>query len=762
MFQRKSAAERHVLVDHYGLARLNDTNNEFDDREMLASYKAAIRILKTLRCFKCHKSFSSALGLKCHHDVCGFTDEELRRKCEVCGSMLKFRSMKSHMDIHRREETQRELQERALETGLEQAILAESRPVRKSAKKANEFLKSTAEYDDSDFEYRYGKKKKRRRDSNVDFYMTDSGPEETDSTASSGSEASDAFGCSRASPALFKLSISTEKIFLLYKLWKSHIRPPAAIAEKVAGLNENTGFKCDLCEQMFANHELLTFHYSKCDNSLDSNWSCGVCDFVADSDLVILLRHLMERHMTVLTEMPSVLYESLMPKPDFKRPRYGFSGPPHVIEAEIFHRTNFAKRTFLDWIIDEQSINFLDEHEQERYLPQRKSSARFKIKLIPRSKQELREEAEKKAREENQAKSQEAIQEHQEERQKENQEKSQEKSQEKNQQASQQENNHEDSQDEEENDENLKWQQLNLFESIESSTKQHTTIYTGGPVYAGAWCPYPIRRCRVERPQILCLATNVENRVFNVLDCSSHPGVLQFWNFGELKYNQAEETGTPENVPLPTKKPKLEFMIAHDYGTILEMVWCPGGTSYFETNRYYEDGLDDLFDDDDQDEVQNGRLGLLALACSDGFVRILAIPRPEDLNRMSPGSEIKMFKCQPIAVLDRHPIGLSVMGKPTICKSLSWSCTDGQRQLAVGYGNGLISLFDLQTSSSLLKKLSPKGVIQLKPRKTWIAHGAIINSLKWVPISGCSYLVSASFDRHVKIWCLDDMGEFLN
>ena len=117
-----------------------------------------------------------------------------------------------------------------------------------------------------------------------------------------------------------------------------------------------------------------------------------------------------------------------------------------------------------------------------------------------------------------------------------------------------------------------------------------------------------------------------------------------------------------------------------------------------------------------------------------------------------------MFKCRPVAVLAKHPIGLSVMGKPTICKSLAWCSTDGQRHLAAGYGNGLISLFDLQTSSSLLKKVS-SGVIQLKPRKSWIAHGAMISSLRWVPTSGCAYIVSASFDRHVKIWCLDDMGE---
>lgn len=736
LFDRRAVAERHVLTEHYGLARLNDPNNEFDDREVMAAYKAAIRVLKSLRCLRCGKSFSSALGLKCHHDVCGFTDEELRRKCEVCGSMLKFRSLKSHMEIHKREEMQ------IVRTEADPTSSpAEGRPQRKSAKKANEFLKSNAEYDDSDFEYSRSGKKRRRRDSNVDFYLDDFDVDDTESTSSSCSTAADGgepFGTSKSSLAMFKLNVSTERTFLLYKLWKDQIRTPAAITEKTNGYDESTGFKCDLCDQMFANHELLTFHYSKCDNSLDSNWSCGVCSFTAESDLVSLLRHMIERHIDQLADIPNQLYDSLMPKAEFKRPRSGSSAPPHVIEAEIFQRNHFGEPAFEDWPVDEQSICFLPESEQERYLPERKSSAKFRFKLVKgqkvvRSHKKSRGESQPEKEPENQLESQQESQESE----------------------NNQENNQDNQENNQENEQN-DWQQLNLFESVMSSTKQHTTIFTGGPVYSGAWCPYPPK---TNQNQILCLATNVESRIFNVFDCHSQPGVLQFWNFGELKYNQNEKVSRwPEEEQTSSeddsadgpsaKRPKLEFMIAHDYGTILEITWCPGGTTYLDAGEL-EDGVQ-----------QNGRLGLLALACSDGYVRILAIPLVEHLNRLAPDGQRKMFKCRPVAVLDKHPIGLSVHGKPTICKSLAWCPTNGQRQMAVGYGNGLISLFDLQTSASLLKRLSSSGVRQLKPRKTWIAHGAMISSLKWVPTSGCAYLVSASFDRHIKIWCLDDMGKF--
>lgn len=482
MFQRKAVAERHVLTEHYGLARLNDTNNEFDEREVLAAYKAAIRVVKTLKCSLCNKSFCSALGLKCHHDVCGVRDEELRRKCEVCGNMLKFRSLKSHMEIHKRETLQRELESRPPgEAGSYDPD--EIRPIRKSAKKANEFLKYNAEYDDSDLEYG-GSRKRKRRDSNVDFCLTDS-DDDSDSTASSSSAASvEAFSWFKSSLALFKLNISTERSFLLYKLWKEHVRAPEAIVERIAGYDECTGYKCDLCEQMFANYELLAFHYSKCDNTLDANWSCRLCNFKAETDLVSLLRHLIERHMGELAEMPNAMYESLMPRPEFKRLRSSSSALPHVIETENFHKNHFGEPTFEEWKFDDRSISFLlSQCDQERYLPERKSSGKFKFKLV-------------KGKKNGNEKGQEELA-------------------------------------------DSEWRQLRLFESVESSTKQHTTIYTGGPVYSGAWCPYP-SRTNARHDQVLCLATSVRNQIFNVYETSQHPGVLQFWNFGELPYNQVE------------------------------------------------------------------------------------------------------------------------------------------------------------------------------------------------------------------------------
>ena len=486
---------------------------------------------------------------------------------------------------------------------------------------------------------------------------------------------------------MFKLNLTSEKCYLLFKLWRAYFELPAKLIEIMNRCSESPVFKCELCEQVFAIYELLAFHYLKCDNkTFDSDWSCKLCDFKADLNLLTLLKHLIENHLNEMHEVSTELFESLITKCSNKNgDEEDLPDVPFVmIDTEQFHKHNFSEPAFKELLFDEKSISFLnDEKEFDHYLPERKCSSKFKFKLLKDEKKKKPDNDSDQNMDEN------------------------------NQQQTSS------------ND----WRTLNLFESI--NTKHHITIYTGGPIYSSAWCPFPNN---ANFDQILCLATNVKGKIFNVFDCSQQTGVLQFWNFGKLNYNK--------NYQEEDKKPKLEFMIAHNYGTILEMCWCPGGTS-FALNK-------------------NGRLGLLALACSDGYIRILSIPLIENLSVLvaSSDDELKVFKCKPTFILDEHPVGQSLFNKQTtICKSISWSLTDQQRFIAAAYGNGLISIFDLQTNSRLLKKVQKNsGIIELKAKKSWIGHGAAINTIKWLPLTNCTYLVTGSFDRYVKIWCLDDMS----
>ena len=76
-------------------------------------------------------------------------------------------------------------------------------------------------------------------------------------------------------------------------------------------------------------------------------------------------------------------------------------------------------------------------------------------------------------------------------------------------------------------------------------------------------------------------------------------GNIQIWDVGEI----STVTETP-----PT--PQLLLTVAHEFGIVREMRWCPSGC--------YDDD-----DDEREGEERLPRLGLLAVASSDGFVRIL-------------------------------------------------------------------------------------------------------------------------------------------
>lgn len=58
--------------------------------------------------------------------------------------------------------------------------------------------------------------------------------------------------------------------------------------------------------------------------------------------------------------------------------------------------------------------------------------------------------------------------------------------------------------------------------------------------------------------------------------------------------------------------------LAHDYGTIWAMDWCPSGTR-------------DLIQNVEQSKW--ARAGLLAVACSNGFVYILSVPYPSTIGK---------------------------------------------------------------------------------------------------------------------------------
>ncbi|RWS27902.1 general transcription factor 3C polypeptide 2-like protein [Leptotrombidium deliense] len=268
------------------------------------------------------------------------------------------------------------------------------------------------------------------------------------------------------------------------------------------------------------------------------------------------------------------------------------------------------------------------------------------------------------------------------------------------------------------------WRELKLFESC--STKDAFTCFVGGCVWAASWCPIPLSENDF---QYIAVATCREYDQVHSMNClENERGLIQLWNCGDLHRNS-----TTEN------KPYFCLGVAHDYGVIWDMEWCPGGTSWQSPSLTVDTNL-------------LPRLGLLALACGDGIIRILSVPQPKSLS-----SSAHIYRCEPVIILDPPGTGPAFAYQSTICRCVSWQKTEEQKHIAAGFGNGTVAVWNLTTASPILVVHKTSSQVILRPKESWIAHGAQVNDLKWLPYSNMPLIATVGYDRTLKVWNLSDL-----
>lgn len=118
----------------------------------------------------------------------------------------------------------------------------------------------------------------------------------------------------------------------------------------------------------------------------------------------------------------------------------------------------------------------------------------------------------------------------------------------------------------------------------------------------------------LERDQYLALSVLHEEHLHRSASEAAFGSeyLIQIWNCGNI------HNGVPAQAA-----PELEFCIAHNYGRVWSLVWCPSG----------------CYDEE--------RLGLLAAACSDGTVRIFSIPNPTTLTKENRYIEVNFLLLNP-------------------------------------------------------------------------------------------------------------------
>nr|CAD7575306.1 unnamed protein product [Timema californicum] len=255
----------------------------------------------------------------------------------------------------------------------------------------------------------------------------------------------------------------------------------------------------------------------------------------------------------------------------------------------------------------------------------------------------------------------------------------------------------------------VKFKKLKLFEG--QLVDGVPTFFAGGPVWGMAWCSIPMECLlvhsihKVNVRQFLAVSCHRSMDELHKAGSSySDKGLIQIWDFGHL-----------DNLRKCSMAPELVLGLAHEFGAIWQLEWCPSGCYDVETP---EDRL--------------RRLGLLAAACSDGTT-------------------------EPAVTLVLDPVDKVKLGGANYqCTRISWFKGKNHSILAGGFSNGMVALWDLATESSFLRRVTGTA-LTLSPYMTFGPHIGAVTALSLSPFEDGRYLMTGSTDCTTKVWDLDDV-----
>jgi len=239
----------------------------------------------------------------------------------------------------------------------------------------------------------------------------------------------------------------------------------------------------------------------------------------------------------------------------------------------------------------------------------------------------------------------------------------------------------------------------------------------GGPVWALDWCPIP-----KEQDQLIAVATHSRFSEFHcMVNTENNPGMIQFWNVGELNLKC-------------NSQPKLVFAICHNFAPIYDMKWCPSGCYQEESNI-------------SGNEKTLSRIGLLAIACGDGKVRLFSVPH------FAPFEKHQIFvTMSPSIVLLPHKNNAFECNRTGIALCVQWLPKANHERLAAGYGDGGVRIWDV-TSKSILLRVQDNGFPALLPIIFLDAHSYAVRSLSWCPYNS-DLIATVSSDKCLKVFNL--------
>ncbi|XP_064364231.1 general transcription factor 3C polypeptide 2 isoform X3 [Dromaius novaehollandiae] len=283
---------------------------------------------------------------------------------------------------------------------------------------------------------------------------------------------------------------------------------------------------------------------------------------------------------------------------------------------------------------------------------------------------------------------------------------------------------------------------INRFNSLQPHEERlDVSFFVGGPVWALEWCPAPEGSAASQYVAVYCHRSMDETH--SVAGLHGGPALLQLWSLGTL---QPEEGSA--------NKAGLAYGVAADHGCVWDMKFCPSGAWEPPTAS--------------RKHPQMSRLGLLAVAFSDGKVVLYSLPHPEALQtckrtQVKDGSLHKHLICkvQCVATLQVGSIQAGNASECGQCFSLSWMPSKPHHHLAAGFYDGTVAIWNLPTQSLLQRVRQPDGSLKLYPFRCFLAHDHAVRSIEWCKADS-NFLVTAGNDRKIKFWDLRRLYEPIN
>ncbi|NWX76279.1 TF3C2 factor, partial [Alca torda] len=283
---------------------------------------------------------------------------------------------------------------------------------------------------------------------------------------------------------------------------------------------------------------------------------------------------------------------------------------------------------------------------------------------------------------------------------------------------------------------------VNRFNSLQPHAERlDVSFFVGGPVWAMEWCPSPEGSAADQYVAVYCHGSMEETH--SVAGLHGGPALLQLWGLGTLQ----QEPGSAHSAG-------LAYAIAADHGCVWDMKFCPSGAWELPTAA--------------RKPPQMSRLGLLAVAFSDGKVLLYSLPHPGALQR-SKATQVKdgsfhkhvICKVQCVAVLQVGSVQAGNASECGQCFSLSWMPSKPHHHLAAGFYDGTVAIWNLLTKSLLQCVHQPDGSLKLYPFRCFLAHDHAVRSIEWCKADS-NFLVTAGSDRKIKFWDLRRLHEPIN